>query len=232
MGSLDNNLYILHGWTTSTERWAPFLEELKKRGVEPVFLKIPGLSAPLDIPWNIDNYVDWLDKTLPLDKRVSILGHSNGGRIALAFALKFPERLDQIILIDSAGIYHNDFGIKLKRSILKTISKIGKKLTSSHTAKNFLYKIAQESDYKNATPLMRETMKNLISFDITPDLKRITIPVTIIWGENDLMTPYTDALVFKNELPNCTLFKIEGALHSPQFTNAAEVADIVKNEFK
>lgn len=232
MGSLDNNLYILHGWTTNTEKWGPFLEELKKRGIEPVFLKIPGLSAPLDTPWNIDNYVDWLDEVLPLNKRVSVLGHSNGGRIALSYALVHPERIEQIILVDSAGIYHNDIITKAKRKVFKVLSIIGKKITTSNRARNVLYKAASESDYKNATPIMRNTMSNLIKVDLAPNLKKINLPITIIWGKNDITTPYTDALVFKNELPNSKLFPIQNASHSPQFTNASEVADIIKSEFK
>lgn len=232
MGSLDNKLYILHGWSTNVDKWNPFLEELKSRGIEPVLLKIPGLTAPLESPWTLDDYVNWLANTLPENKHVSLLGHSNGGRIGLAFALKFPERLDQLFIMDSAGIHHNNLPSKLKRNILKTISKIGKKITSSDSARNFLYKVAQESDYKDATPVMRETMKNLLSVNLAPKLRDITVPVTIIWGKNDLMTPYTDALVFKNELPDSSLFIIDNALHSPHFTNAPEVADIIKKEFK
>jgi pimeloyl-ACP methyl ester carboxylesterase len=42
-----------------------------------------------------------------------LLGHSNGGRIALAFAEKYPDKVKQLVLIDSAGIYHNEFSIRL-----------------------------------------------------------------------------------------------------------------------
>ncbi len=232
MGTLDNKLYILHGWTTDTSRWKPFLDALLQTGIEPVFLKIPGLSAPIDRPWNIDNYVEWLSETLPKNKRVSTLGHSNGGRILLSFALKYPERLEQIFLVDSAGIYHNDFFSRAKRGIFRTVSKIGKKITSSTKARELLYQVAQESDYKEATPIMKETMKNLIAVDVAPTLKQINTPITIIWGKNDTTTPFTDALVLKNELPNSTLFPIEGARHSPQFTHANQVIEIVKKEFK
>jgi len=231
VGALDNKLYILHGWTTNTTRWEPFLETLEKQGIEPVFLKIPGLSADIDRPWNIDDYVEWLAKTLPENKKVSTLGHSNGGRILLSFALKYPERLEQIFLVDSAGIRHNDFLSVAKRNIFKTASRIGKKITSSQKAKDALYQVAQESDYNNASPIMKETMKNLIAVDLSNDLKRISTPITIIWGKNDRITPFTDALVLKNELQKSKLFPIEGAMHSPQFSNTNQVVEIVKQEF-
>jgi len=232
MGSLDNKLYILHGWTTDTSRWEPFLKSLSSVGIEPVFLPIPGLSAEIDKPWTIDDYVEWLSRQLPGNKRVSVLGHSNGGRIALSFALKYPERLEQIFLIDSAGIYHNDILTRTKRGVFKTLSAIGRKVTNSENAKSLLYKAVRESDYHNATPIMKETMKNLIKADLTPSLSQISTPITIVWGKNDNVTPFTDALVLKNELPHSNLFPIDGAFHSPQFTHPQQVIDIIKNEFK
>lgn len=232
MGSLDTNLYILHGWTTSIEKWKPFLSTLENTGITPVFLKIPGLTTPITKPWTISDYVKWLDKEIPAGKRVSLLGHSNGGRIILSFALKYPERVEQLFLVDSAGIYHNDFYTKTKRGLFKVASVIGKSVTSSEKARKLFYKVVRERDYQEATPLMRETMKNLISVDLAPQLQKIKVPVTIIWGKNDLTTPFTDAMAMVNELPNSKLFPIENASHSPQFTHTQEVVDIVRKKFK
>src|SRR5260221_14279777 len=86
-------IYILHGWAYSTEKWEPFLTLLKKNNFYPVMLKIPGLTAPLNEVWDINNYVTWLEKKLENEKgKVVLLGHSNGGRIALAFSIKCPEK--------------------------------------------------------------------------------------------------------------------------------------------
>src|SRR6185437_424542 len=105
----NKKIIILHGWAYSTEKWKPFVEDLKKHEFTPIVLKIPGLTAPLENVWNIENYVEWLKKNLEKeDAKVILLGHSNGGRIALAFATQYPEKIDTLILIDSAGIYHNE----------------------------------------------------------------------------------------------------------------------------
>lgn len=228
MGALVKKIYILHGWTTDITSWKPFLEELKKENITPVFLSIPGLTAPIDRPWTLDDYVEWLYREVHEDIKISLLGHSNGGRIALAFAEKYPDEVAQLFLIDSAGIMHNDTLSKLKRGIFKTAAKIGKSFTQSSTARNILYKVAQESDYRDAPPLQKETMKNLISVDLTQRLREIKTPTFIIWGENDQITPYTDALVLKNELPNSVLFPIKNARHSPQITNSQDVVKIIK----
>lgn len=228
MGALEDKLYILHGWSTTNDKWNPFLEALKKEKITPVMLPIPGLSASIEKPWTLDDYVEWLYQTVKENTKISLLGHSNGGRIALAFAHKYPEETRQLFLLDSAGIYHNDFLTNAKRNVFRVVSKIGKKITNMDAARNILYKLTQESDYKNASPIMRETMKNLIAVDLLPKLSEIKTPTVIIWGKDDRITPFTDALVMKNGLPNSKLFPISGARHSPQFTNVPEVVKIVK----
>lgn len=228
MGALEKKLYILHGWSTDTSKWTPFLNELKKENITPIFLLIPGLTAPLDKPWTLDDYVEWLYGKVHGNIKVSLLGHSNGGKIALAFANKYPGEVAQIFLVDSAGIYRNDFATNVKRRILKKVAKMGRKVTNSDYARNILYKVVRETDYREATPIQKETMKNLIGINLVPKLGIIKTPTVIIWGKNDRVTPYTDALIFKNGLPNSLLFTIKKAKHSPQFTHFLEVVKIIK----
>lgn len=228
MGAIEKKLYILHGWTTDITRWNPFLEALKKENVTPIMLPIPGLTSPIDKPWTLDNYVEWLYQQVHNDIKIALFGHSNGGRIALAFAHTYPEEVGQLFLVDSAGLIHNDIFSKMKRGIFRGVAKVGKTLTQSETAKHLLYKAAQENDYKNATPIQRETMKNLITTDLLPILHEVKTPTILIWGKDDIVTPYTDALVMKNTLPNSQLFTIKGGRHSPQFTHIPEVVQIIK----
>lgn len=228
MGTLVKKIYILHGWTTNTDKWQPFLAELTNNGITYEFIKIPGLTAPLDKPWTLDDYVEWLKGISEGQGTITILGHSNGGRIALAFALKYPERTQQLFLIDAAGIYHNDIFTKTKRFIFKAGATIGKTMTNSSTARDLLYKAAQESDYNDADPIAKETMKNLISVNLLPRFQEIKTPAVIIWGEKDIVTPYRDAIVMNQGLPSSKLFTIKDAKHSPQFTNVTEVAKIIK----
>lgn len=228
MGALEDKLYILHGWSTTTDKWNPFLEALKQAEITPVMLPIPGLSAPIYRPWTLDDYVEWLYQTVKNETKISLLGHSNGGRIALAFAHKYPGEVGQLFLLDSAGIYHNDFLSNMKRGVFKAVAKIGKQVVSSDKARSAMYSLTGESDYKNASPMMRETMKNLISIDLLPRFQDIKIPTVIIWGKDDQVTPYNDALIMKQGLPNSKLFTISGARHSPQFTHMPNVIRIIK----
>lgn len=223
-------IYILHGWAYTTDKWEPLVTELKKNGVDAVLLKIPGLTAPLDEVWELNRYVEWLSEVLEKDQRVMLLGHSNGGRICLAYASRYPEKVEKLVLIDSAGIYHNELSIKLKRIIFRKLAKFGKVVTRSKHLKALLYKFTREHDYEKADPIVRQTMLNLIRTDLRSTLSSIVTPTCIIWGENDKITPVSDGNSMSERLQNASLNIIPDARHSPQFTHVKEVASlIIKN---
>lgn len=221
-------IYILHGWAYSTKSWEPFVGELRKAGLDPVMLKIPGLTAPLEEVWDIDNYVSWLEETLKKEKEQIILfGHSNGGLISLSFTLKYPEKVKKLILMDSTGIYHKELSIRIKRFIFAAAAKIGKKFTKSFLAKKLIYKLARVHDYEEANQIMKETMKNLIRVDYSQVLKNLKTKTLIIWGSNDQVTPVNDGIRMNQEIKDSKLKIIYGARHSPQITNPIETADAV-----
>lgn len=230
MGTLKKVL-ILHGWTYSTEKWSPLIKALKDKGFNPELLKIPGLTEELDTTWNIDNYVSWLNQKIGNNK-VILLGHSNGGRILLAFAIKHPEKVKHLILIDSAGIYHNELPIRVKRLIFKTIARLGRKITKSESLRKTLYKLSRESDYEKASPIVKQTMVNLITFDISSFLSKVKIPTLIIWGEQDKATPLSDGKLMHKLIKGSKIFIINTARHSPQFTHVSEVVNKILEEIK
>lgn len=217
-------IVILHGWTTLVEKWSPLLEELKD--LKPELFTIPGLTEKISRPWQLDDYVSWLKRKIG-SKESILIGHSNGGRIILAFAHKYPENVKKIVLIDSAGIYHKAFTLQLKRLLFKTAAKLGKKLTSSNSLRNIMYKLAGESDYQNADLIAKQTMINLISSDLTSILDKIKIPTLIIWGGEDKVTPLSDGRLIHSLIKNSELEVIKDARHSPQFTHPKEVAKII-----
>lgn len=230
MGTVKKIL-ILHGWTYSTKKWGEIINLLENKGFEVLLPNIPGLTQEIEKPWTITDYLIWLKKIVEKEKgKIILVGHSNGGRISIAFAQKYPEKLSNLILIDSAGIYHNDFTRKIKRIFFRNLAKIGKKLTKSQTLRALLYKIVGERDYYDATEVQRKTMVNMISQDLTNIFPDIKIPVTIIWGRDDKVTPLEDGIFMNKNIPGSKLFVIENARHSPMFTNPFEVAKIIQEE--
>lgn len=213
-------IFILHGWTYSADKWQELVTCLKKSGFEPVLLDIPGLTAKTDKVWSLNDFSEWLNDQLgPAKEKAILVGHSNGGRIAVAFAAKYPHKLKNLILIDSAGVYHQELAIRFKRFVFAKIAKWGKKITASEKLQSLLYKLAGESDYQNANPLMKQTMLNLIAVDLKPDLRKINTPTLIIWGRQDKITPLCDGKLIHSLVKNSKLIVLSNAGHSPQFTH-------------
>ncbi len=223
--------FILHGWTYTLDKWANFVKELESKGLEVKLLKIPGLTEKIDRIWGIDDYVKWLEESLGKEKeKIILIGHSNGGRIAINFAIKHPEKISKLVLIDSAGIYRSGIFIKTKRRGFLILAKIGKKIMPFAAARKLLYLLTGEKDYQTANPTLKKTMANLIQSDKFLLIGKVKVPTIIIWGEDDNTTSLSDAKIMNEQVKNSKLYVINGAKHSPQFTHTKEVVKKILGE--
>lgn len=163
-------------------------------------------------------------------KKVILVAHSFGGRIAIKYAEKYPEDLGKLVLTGAAGIKHE---LTSRQKFFFRLSKIGKSIfslpvlkTFERYAKKFLYKIVQERDYADASARMKEIMKNALAEDLTDILGKITVPIVLIWGRNDHSTPLEDGELMHEKIVGSKLFVIENANHSAPYNNAEEFAKI------
>ncbi len=223
--------FILHGWTYQTETWRPLVDMLKARGLDVEFLLIPGLTDGTNPVWTLDDYVQWLKEKTSGYEKFALVGHSNGGRISLAFAAKYPEKVARLILEDSAGIPPRGLR-KLKRDIFKELSQLGYVFARSETLRNLFYRIIRENDYRKATPEMKKTMSNLASVDLGKILDRIQCPTLIIWGAGDTVTPLSAGELIHKGIRGSRMHVIPDARHSPHITHTKEVADLITEELK
>jgi pimeloyl-ACP methyl ester carboxylesterase len=223
MGNITKKIYIVHGWTYTLDAWSACVEGLTAAGFEPVMLRVPGLTSPSEKVWTLDEYVAWLDAALPNESDVAsgatepitLIAHSNGGRIAIALAAKKPHRIAELVLMDAAGIVHNEMPLRLKRALFGTLAKAGRKFTSRVFLRKLFHKIILAHDYARAPENMRETMKNLITVDLTDRLSNITARTLILWGNHDKATPVMDAHLMHRLISGSKLVVFEGIGHSP-----------------
>ncbi len=222
-------IHIIHGWTYTLNGWDACQALLREKGFEPVMLRVPGLTEPSEKVWTLPEYVAWLEEKLAGEKEVILVGHSNGGRIAIAALAKSPALIEKLILIDAAGIRHAEFQLRFRQFVLGSIARLGKKLTQSPRARKIYYRIIGARDYGNAPENMRETMKNLIAIDLTEQLSEIKIPTLIIWGKQDTVTPLSDAHLMHKSIVNSKLVVIDRAHHSPHMSDPIRVVEEIKN---
>lgn len=211
-------LYLIHGWTYTTEPWTQTLDQLRSSGVTVKMLHVPGLTSPSDQVWDIASYVRWADQHLP--QNAIVLGHSNGGRILLNLCASQPQRLKHLILLNSAGVYQ----YSLKRVLLKTLAKIFQPLKKLPFLRRIFHRLIRASDYSRAPENMKQTLANMLNSDRRLNLSKITTPTTILWGQNDKITPPSQGKILHQKLKNSTL-KFYPWSHAPYITHPATLAN-------
>ncbi len=92
---------LLHGFTGSHSSWEEVIGRIE---VAAIALDIPGHGKStfnnLDVDYSIDCWCEDLNEILDSLKvnKVNLCGYSMGGRLATAFAAKYPKRINKLIL--------------------------------------------------------------------------------------------------------------------------------------
>ncbi len=225
-------VFIVHGWTYNLDKWQAINEVLKSKNIDPVLLKVPGLTEASDQVWDIDGYCNWLKAKLAGEEKPVVIGHSNGGRIALNLSVKEPEVIGQLILVDSAGIVNRGLVKTIKLKVLYVLAKIAKPLKKIKPLRPIVYKLIGARDYMEAPPNMRLTMENMLNADKTFDPSKVKIPTTIIWGRQDGITPLADGQKLHAAISGSSLHIIDGARHAPMATHPEQVASLIEEALK
>ena len=135
-GKGEKCVVLLHGYLESMYVWDDFAPLLKDK-VRVITVDIPGHGVSVvngevhTMEWIADVLRDMLD-ALEIE-RVTMVGHSMGGYISLAFCEKYPERLDGVVLLSSTPNPDTDLKRENRRREIALI-KSGKKGTLAHTA--------------------------------------------------------------------------------------------------
>lgn len=154
-----------------------------------------GKSPRGDRPFTIRQFAEDLKNFMDRHKirKANILGFSDGGNIALCFALKYPERVNRLILNGA-----NLFSKGVKSSVQLPII-VGYKIAS-------MFSKVDLKARKNAE--MLGLMVN--DPNIEPvELNVLQIPTLVIAGTNDMIKDKHTQLIFES-LPNASLVLIEG----------------------
>lgn len=221
---MTKKLYIIHGWTYTIEPWTQTVGILQAQGYEVVQLRVPGLTAPSEKSWTVDEYVSWLREQLQHEEHPIVLGHSNGGRIAMHYDVAYPGHLSKLILLSSAGIEVAQRRISLKRRVFRVAAKLLAPLKHVPFASKVVYRLLG-SDYGAAPPHMKVTLANMLASDKLFDASNVTAPTSILWGEADTVTPVSMARALNGSIKGSTMKLLPDWKHAPYITHPTELAE-------
>lgn len=163
-------------------------------------LDVPGFEADLE------------DLRALLDSRglleAALIGHSDGGTIALYFAARFPERVCALVTV-AAHVYVEPSmvaGIQGVRAAFEGDRRFREGLRRAHDDK-------VDSVFQNWYDGW--VRQEILGWDMRPLLKQITCPVLVIQGEADEHATPQHALDIAAAVPHANLWMIPGVAHMP-----------------
>lgn len=221
----EKPLVFLHGWGQNTEMMLPVAKPFIENH-EVILIDLPGFgkSGQLDRPYEVSDYVELLHKLLQkLDiKKPTLIGHSYGGKISLLYASKYE--VEKLVLFGSP--FQKEIGKEsLKLKTLRTL----KKIPGINKLEGFAKKHIGSTDYKNASPVMRETLVKTVNLDITEEVKKIKAPTLLIWGTADEAVSIDRAYELEKLIPDAGLVVYENATHYAYLENLGQTISVMKS---
>lgn len=239
-GAGDKYAVLLHGWSGSSLSLAKLQDKLSGYGYHTYNLDLPGFggTALPEKPYYLDNYVLTI-KQFIIEHKIEkplLIGHSFGGKIGLKMAVEDSDLLGGLVAVSASGIKPNN---SLKKNVLARLSKAGKKFTNPQdegafatTARKLFYKfVVREKDYYKSGAL-KQTFVNIVEEHLDENLKEITLPVLIVWGERDTVTPVWMGYKMKELINNSSLEVVPNTKHNLPLLYPEIVAEIIYNKFK
>ena len=225
-------LILLHGLGGSSLAWSFNIGILRKKFhiLAPDFIGFGRSDKPL-ISYRISIMTEYLYEFFCACKasKVILVGSSLGGWVAAHFTLTYPDMVDKLILVDSAGYALEHSISDRERALLNAVT-----LTSTKT---FVKELFYNPQFVNESELkirLRFKLKSnepyvidrfLDSLEKKQDvldyrLSGIKVPTLIIWGKEDQVIPLNHALRFHQEISGSKLIIFDQCGHVPQIEYA------------
>lgn len=179
-GEGERAIVFLHGWGGNKYSLLKIAMALAG-GQKCVLIDFPpfGETAEPREVWGIEDYssyvMDILEK-LKI-KKFSIISHSFGGRVAIFISNKYNERVERLVLVDSAGLLP-------KMTALRRL-----RLWRNRRRKRKGKCVRGSKDYEALSSHMKKVFVKIVNEDLKSLLGGIVAKTLILWGEKDRETP-------------------------------------------
>ncbi len=228
---------LLHGWGDSSVGLRDLQSKLAK-SYRVLVIDLPGFGssqAPKAV-WDLDDYAHFLrallDK-LGLKQPYALIGHSNGGALAIRAVSLQILKPKKLILLAASGIRNDQ---KVKRLVLKIIAKTGDIATIwmperyRRALRKSLYGVAG-SDML-VMPGLKETFKKTVRQDVQSDAANITIPTLLIYAANDRAVPPNHGHRYQKLIKNSHLEVVSKSEHFLHLDQPDRVEQLIEEFLK
>lgn len=217
------DVLLLHGWGSAIVHMQPLAERLAGRYRThcldlPGHGRSPAPAEPLGVPEHaalVDAYIAQ-ETTAPLP----IIGHSNGGRIALYMASHAPyaDRVKQLVLLAPSGIApQRALSTRMKSALARTVKTPFTWLPDALQAPaldwlhhSLLWQMLGSADYNALSGVMRSTFVRTVTHHLDDDVARIQVPTLVFRGASDTAISDRQVQVLVDRIPDAGRVDLPG----------------------
>jgi pimeloyl-ACP methyl ester carboxylesterase len=230
-------LVLLHGYMMSHWYFHPLFARLSEK-YQVLAIDLPGYGESdrpspktfaYDYPAFAHVVAEVLDQLgLP---RVTLLGHSMGGGVALTLAARSPERVERLVL-ECPAIYPLPIPTEARLVINRTFGRfLFNAVTRAEIRRQMLKQHFRDSSVvtdalvdhvwarlnrAGGRDAAWETLHTFASLnDRTADPMRVRAPTLLLWGDEDRMIPFAHARRLLKSIPGARLNVIPASGHNP-----------------
>jgi pimeloyl-ACP methyl ester carboxylesterase len=224
-------LLLLHGLMGGLSNWDKVIEEFRSefRVIIPI---LPIYDLPL-LTTGVKSLAKYVHKFVTYKELsdVTLLGNSLGGHVALIYVLSHPSIVRSMVLTGSSGLYENAFGGTFpKRGNYEFVKeKVEFTFYDPKVAtKELVDEVYRTVNDRHSVIRILAMAKSAIRHNMKKDLNKIEIPVSLIWGRDDKITPPDVAIEFHELLPDSELHWIDNCGHAPMMERPEEFNRLLK----
>lgn len=219
-------ILLLHGWGSSAENMRIIARALE--GEYRIFnVDLPGHGhspAPPDamgVPEHAAIVADLIQNEM--GPPVTIVGHSNGGRIALYMASdpNYKSLIRRMLLVSpsgitperSAGYYVKRTASRILKAPFEMLPEPLREFGLDWLRHSLVWRALGSSDYRALDGTMRETFVKTVTHHLDDRVARIEVPTLLVWGDRDTAVSRRQMAILEERIPDSGLLVLANAGH-------------------
>jgi abhydrolase domain-containing protein 6 len=161
---------------------------------------------------------------------IMLVGHSLGGWIAARYAVKHPDSVSHLILINNAGIRYDGYEQQADAFTIKNIDDVRRLLQQMWFRYPWYFKPFTSSIYhtlikKDVGRFVRSIKEEDL---LNQSLASLTMPMDVIWGTEDGLISKKSMDIMKRLMPTMKEHFISRCGHVPQLERPRELTSLLK----
>jgi len=226
-------IIVLHGLMGGLSNFDGVTKFFSSKGYKVIIPELPIYSMKL-LKTNVKSFANYLRDFIEFKglEDVILLGNSLGGHIGLYHTKLYPEKIKALIITGSSGLYESAMGGGYtKRSDYEVMKKKAQEVfyDPAVATKEIVDEVYETVNDRNKLIKTLAIAKSAIRHNMAKDLPNMNIPICIIWGKNDNVTPPEVAEEFHELLPDSELYWIDKCGHAAMMEHPDEFNKILFN---